>query len=514
MSKDKMSNENKPISETPEKEGNNAILDGEDWLKPQSAMNDLFELVPCFITVQDRDFRLLKYNREFSQRFDPKPGAYCYNAYKDRTEKCLICPVEKTFQDGKSHWSEEKGYNKDGSPAYWVVKTAPIRNSEGEVIAAMEMCLDITPRKLLEEELKRTEMKYQAIFNNIPNPVFVVNPDTFEIMDCNQYVESVYGSPDSEMLGKSFLGLFRSEQREDYALKLRSSAVIDQAKHVTKDGRTIFVGIRISPFEFYGRRVLLVTTSDITQRLEAEQQLIQASKMTTMGEMATGIAHELNQPLSVIKTASSFFMRKIGKKEKLEKDVFLNIVKKISNNVDRATRIIQHMREFGRKSEVTTEEVQPNEVLTRAMEIMGHQLKLRGIKVIWDLDEHLPTVLGDASRLEQVVVNLLVNARDAIEEKAKSRGESEEDDRIILRTRSRGKIVTLEVSDTGIGIPEAIVNRIFEPFFTTKAPGKGTGLGLSISYGIIKDFGGTIDVNSKQGSGASFTIRLPAPSEP
>jgi histidine kinase len=238
-------------------------------------------------------------------------------------------------------------------------------------------------------------------------------------------VEAVYGYSGAEMLGRPFLELFRSEQRDDFASKLKDAAVVDQVKQVTKDGRTIYVGIKVSPFDFYGRRVLLVTTSDITQRLETEQQLIQASKMATMGEMATGIAHELNQPLSVIKTASAFFMRKIGKKEKLEKEVFLNIVKKISNNVDRATRIIQHMREFGRKSEVTTEKVQANEVFRRAMEIMGHQLKLREIKVIWELEEPLPSVMGDASRLEQVIVNLLVNARDAIEEKMKTGGDKE-----------------------------------------------------------------------------------------
>jgi histidine kinase len=231
-----------------------------------------------------------------------------------------------------------------------------------------------------------------------------------------------------------------------------------------------------------------------------------------MGEMATGVAHELNQPLSVIQTASSFFLRKISRKEKLDDEVFLKVAKKISSNVERASRIIHHMREFGRKSDGTTEKVHVNDVLRRAMDVMGHQLKARGIRVIWQLEESLPAIIGDASRLEQVIINLLVNARDSVEEKMRStRGNEDREENIILRTSTGGKMVYIEVADTGIGIPDAIQNRIFEPFFTTKEPGRGTGLGLSISYGIIKDCGGEFDVVSAKGKGATFIIRLPVP---
>jgi histidine kinase len=376
----------------------------------------------------------------------------------------------------------------------------------------MEMCLDVTHRKQLEQALEKTEKKYQAIFNNIPNPVFVLNAENFEILDCNQNVEAVYGYTCSEVIGRSFLDLFQRGQKDHYALKLKETLVIDQAKNVTKDGRTIFVSIRISPSDFLGRKILLATTSDITQRLETEQQLIQAGKMATMGEMATGVAHELNQPLSVIQTASSFFLRKISRKEKLDDEVFLKVAKKISSNVERASRIIHHMREFGRKSDGTTEKVHVNDVLRRAMDVMGHQLKARGIRVIWQLEESLPAIIGDASRLEQVIINLLVNARDSVEEKMRStRGNEDREENIILRTSTGGKMVYIEVADTGIGIPDAIQNRIFEPFFTTKEPGRGTGLGLSISYGIIKDCGGEFDVVSAKGKGATFIIRLPVP---
>jgi len=473
----------------------------------------LFERVPCTITVQDRNFRLIRYNREFNQKFSPRPGDYCYAAYKGRNQKCAVCPVEQTFEDGLSHFSEEKGFNKDGTPTHWIVNTAPIKNQEGEIIAAMEMSLDVTPIKLLEEELKKSEKKYSAIFANIPNPVFVLEMDTLEILDCNASVESVYGYKKDEIISTSFLLLFRKEEREYYENLIKTSAVINQARHFNGSGDPLFVNIRISPSDYPGGKALLVTTSDITQRLETEQQLIQASKMATLGEMATGVAHELNQPLSVIKTASRFFIRKIAKKEKIEDEILATMATEIDSYVDRAAKIINHMRQFGRQSDVTLEKVQVNNILERVLEILGQQLKVRGVEVVWDLAADLPLVLADSDRLEQVFINLLINARDAIDEKSQSQSHHIAEKKITLKTSADDQVITVAVSDTGPGIAESVRERIFEPFFTTKKVGQGTGLGLSISYGIIKDCKGSIQAVSGENEGAGFIIKFPIAGE-
>ncbi|MFC1821483.1 PAS domain S-box protein [Thermodesulfobacteriota bacterium] len=471
---------------------------------------DLFDHVPCFITVQDKNYKLLRYNREFHDAFDPKPGDHCYQAYKGLNEKCSTCPVEKTFEDGQSHLSEESGPNKDGDMLNWVVKTSPIKNSSGEIVAVMEMCLDITHKKKLEEKLEMSERRYRAIFKNIPNPLFVLDGETLEILDCNGIVKTVYGYSTDEIINKDFQIFFKSEEREQYASLLKSSTIINQAKHLTKDGKELFVNIRISPSEHLKRKSLLVTTSDITQRVEMEQQLIQSSKMATLGEMATGVAHELNQPLSVINSASNFFIRKINKKEDIQGETLLKLSSKISSNVDRATKIINHMREFGRKSDKSLEKVHINDVLRRAYDVLSQQLKLRGIEVTWQIQEDLPMIEADSIRLEQVFINLLLNARDAIEEKLEATEDIRKSEELIFRTSSHGDEVTVEVCDTGPGIPEAIKDKIFEPFFTTKKVGKGTGLGLSISYGIIQECGGRIQVVSKNKVGTCFVITLPA----
>ena len=481
--------------------------------KQRYEYQNLFERVPCIITVQDRNYKLMRYNREFEKKFKPKPGDSCYAAYKGRSEKCVICPVEKTFEDGLSHFSEERGFNKDGSPTHWIVHTSPIKNEAGEIVAAMEMSLDVTQTKALEEELKKSEKKYYAIFDNIPNPVFVLDKDSLEILDCNASVEAIYGYKKDEVIKKSFLELFRPEEKDHYARMLQSSSVINQARHLNKDGGTLFVDIRISPSDYPGRKVFLVTTSDITQRLETEQQLIQASKMATLGEMATGVAHELNQPLAVIKTASRFFMKKIRRKEKIEDDIFLTMSAEIDSYVDRATKIINHMREFGRKSDISLEKVKINEVLKKAFEILGQQLKVRGIEVVWDLESNLPAVMADPGRLEQVFINLLINARDAIDEKWQSQPHDKGEKKIMLKTGSDSREVFVEIRDTGMGIPDALLERIFEPFFTTKKVGQGTGLGLSISYGIVQECKGSIQAVSRKGEGSGFIIKFPIANE-
>jgi histidine kinase len=469
----------------------------------------LFEQVPCYITVHDRDLRLLRYNQEFIEQFDPKPGDYCYQVYKGRTERCEICPVIKTFEDGESHYSEEAGITKDGSPSHWLVQTTPIRDDNGEITAVMEMNIDITIRKLLEEEIRRSEAKYRSIFNNIPEPVFVLDAKNLEILDCNKSVTAVYGFKKEDIIGTSFLNFFDESDQAHYSKDIRNSDIINQTRQIAKDGKTIFVDIRISPSEYMGQDALLITASDITSRLMAEQQLVQAGKMATLGEMATGIAHEINQPLTVIKTASSFLIKKVRNDQKIKEEILKTMAEEIDSHVDRASKIISHLREFGRKSEVRKRRVDANEALIKALDMFSQQLKLRNIEVIKNIDPKLPTVLADSNRLEQIFVNLLINARDAIEEKWEREASAEEPKRIYLKTGVQEGKVTIAVMDNGSGIPDHVRDRIFEPFFTTKNVGKGTGLGLSISYGIIQDYEGTIKVVSNENEGTEFIIQFP-----
>jgi histidine kinase len=493
----------------------NAIADKQKELNRQrDEFQNLFANVPCIITVQDRNFKLLRYNREFAERFKPKRGDYCYKAYKGLDAKCPDCPVETTFRTGRSICSEESRQDADGTPSHWLVTTAPIRNAEGEIVSAMEMCLDITSSKQLERELKKSEAKLKAIFDNIPNPVFVLDAATLDILDCNQSVRAVYGYEKDELIGRPFTDMFPPGDRERYVRELLESPLIDRVPNLDKDGRRRFVTIRVSPSEFSGRKVLLVTTGDITKRLETEQHLIQAGKMATLGEMATGVAHELNQPLTVIKAAGGYFLKKLRKGETVAPDVLADLAQEIDAHVDRATKIINHLREFGRKPDMELRPVAADAVLHKALELFRQQLALREIEVTWRAQADLPPVTADPGRLEQVFVNLLINARDAIEAKSSDPKAPAGPKKIELDLQRQGETVAIRVGDSGGGIPKGVRDRIFEPFFTTKEPGKGTGLGLSISYGIIQDCGGEIRVESTGPDGTIFLISLPVAKTP
>ena len=468
----------------------------------------LFELVPCLITVQDRDFRLLRYNREFERRFAPCEGDTCFRAYKGRAIKCDPCPVEATFEDGRSYYTEESGINKDGTQSYWLVRTSAVRDENDQIVAAMEISHDITERRQLEIELEKSERKYRAIFNNIPNPVFVLEAERFSIMDCNRSVGAIYGYAVEELVNTSFLRLFAEQERKHWEDCLATARELRQVRQVHKNGRTLYVDILISPSEYADKKVWLVTSNDITKRLETEQQLIHAGKMATLGEMAAGVAHELNQPLSVIKTISSFFMRKVALKENIAPDMLANMLAKADANVDRATRILHHLRQFARKSDMVMQKVKVNDILHSAFDIFSQQLKAHGIPVHWRLDDTLPDIEADPQRLEQVFINLLLNARDAIEEKWRA-GQTSQDDRITIHSAQRNHRVICRICDTGIGVAPQIRDKIFEPFFTTKEVGKGTGLGLSISYGIVQECRGTLRCKPDTDLGTCFELCFP-----
>jgi len=244
--------------------------------------------------------------------------------------------------------------------------------------------------------------------------------------------------------------------------------------------------------------------------LEQQAKLIQAGKMATLGEMATSIAHELNQPLNVIMLGCDFLTKKVRAGQILTADDLEQVSKELSSNVKRATRIINHLRQFGRMADETMTPIDINGPVASVFTLVGTQLEARGIRWELDLASSLPRIMGNANRLEQVFLNLVLNARDAMlsQERIDGRRNDGGPKTVTIRSFGESDRVVVTIADTGPGIPEAIRSKVFEPFFTTKKAGEGTGLGLSISYGIIKEHNGTIEIES--GQGATFRMSFPA----
>jgi PAS domain S-box-containing protein len=366
---------------------------------------------------------------------------------------------------------------------------------------------------MLNEQCRRSEEKYRSLFNNDPHPIFILNSKTFEILSINKRAEEGYGYAKDEFLGMNFLDL-GDGRNEDIPNAIRNlpkdkSKLFLKRRHFKKGRVPFFVNINICYAEYDGGYVLLATTTDINESIEKEAQLIQASKMTTLGTMAAGMAHEINQPLNVIQVCADFFSKMIKKGMPINNEDLKSMANDISKNVQRASGIIKHMRDFARQSEVVKTKVNINDPIKDVFKVLGHQLKVHQIELDLDLDPELPCIMADHNRLEQVFINLVTNAVDAMDKKGDELGDMDWERLLKIKSFAENGQVVVTVTDTGTGIPSEIIDKIFEPFFTTKEVGKGTGLGISISYGIIKDYNGTIEIKSEVDKGTTFEIKFP-----
>jgi len=243
--------------------------------------------------------------------------------------------------------------------------------------------------------------------------------------------------------------------------------------------------------------------------LEAQKSIrIRSDRLRSLGEMAAGIAHELNQPLNAIKMGSDFLEMMIEKEMPVTEQQLFQIVREVSSQVDRAEGIIRRLRDFGRKTDFTKEKIFINDPIISVLDIIGRQLRLQNIDVQLQLTENLPAILAHHNRMEQVIFNLLTNARDAINLKEESTLRNNQRT-IVIRSYTDNDRVVVCVSDTGIGIDPTVKDQIFEAFFTTKKMGEGMGLGLSITNGIVEDYGGKIQIDSIEGRGTTFHLSFP-----
>jgi hypothetical protein len=242
----------------------------------------------------------------------------------------------------------------------------------------------------------------------------------------------------------------------------------------------------------------LIIFDDVTDRAELEQRLVQADKLSSIGLLAAGVAHEVNTPLAVISTYAQMLAKQISGDEQKAP-----LLEKIARQTFRASEIVNSLLNFSRTSPTEFVPVDVNKVLRETLTLVEHQFAKSSVKVNPQLDENISPIKGSPGKLQQVFLNLFLNARDAIESAGPSGGS------LTVETSQRNGAVQVSVRDTGAGIAPENLARIFDPFFTTKGAVKGTGLGLSVSYGIVREHGGDIEVQSQPGKGTQFHLTFP-----
>ena len=314
----------------------------------------------------------------------------------------------------------------------------------------------------------------------------------------NTRMEQLFGVTRAEAVGRKLDSLLPAELAAEIIARSGEEQVTGIYKQrVQHQGKLLTMNVSITPLvsksgERIGRLLLF---DDVTQRERMEEQMSQTEKLTSLGLLAAGVAHEVNTPLAVI----SNYIQMLAK-QMPEDDPRHSIIEKIVKQTFRASEIVNNLLNFSRTGAAELANIDVNRVVEETLSLVAHPLKTSQIQVVKNLGDALPSVRGSANKLHQVFLNLFLNARDAMP----SGGMLE------VKTAAHNGSVEIEIVDTGAGIPREHIHKIFDPFFTTKATGRGTGLGLSVSYGIIKEHAGKIDVRSTPGKGTSFHVEFPA----
>lgn len=415
-------------------------------------------------------------------------------------------------------WHFDESVNKPNFPGYYSdnLRTCTncvfYRKRKGDEVAQLADSFHnmVWSIKLYRTRLHESEEKYKSLFDSGPNPIFVVDSPTRTIIDANPRALEVYGYSKSELVGMPFMDLgpeYYKGGRVAFGAKETEGESVYYPKvlHYKKGERPLFVDLHASFISYKRRPAIIVAVTDLTEALEREAQVIQASKMKSLGEMSAGIAHELNQPLNAIKMGSEYLALMVEKNLEVPPEQLHQVVAEISTQVDRAADIITTLRAFGRKADPVMEKLDINKPIRMVLSIVGRQFELDNIKINLDLVEVLPFIMGHNNRLQQVFFNLVTNARDAILEK-REKGGPPVGGIITIRSYQEGQEVIAEVSDNGAGIPDSIRDKIFEPFFTTKETSHDMGMGLAITYGITKDHHADILIHSIEGLGTTFKL--------
>lgn len=403
--------------------------------------------------------------------------------------------------------------------------------------AAATAYLDITDRRRSEELLRQSEEKFSRLFRLSPDAISLSDPDSGRIVEVNDAFVRLTGYGQDELAGRvsTEVGLFvRTSDRERMLARLRETG---QANDVEleirrKDGSAIPCSVSCQFVTIGQKRFLLAVTRDLTDFRRMQEMMIQSEKMISVGGIAAGIAHEINNPLGIIVQAAQNlelrtrpdFPRNVEAAEAIGLDMallekymrdrkVLTFVQDMRSAALRAAEIIRHMLDFSRRSESRRKVCHLPDIIDRAVELAQSDYDLKKsydfkrIAIVRDYDDDLRQIDCTETEIEQVLLNLLRNAAQAMAQADPPR----QDPRIVLRASNVPHGVRIEVQDNGPGMPSSLQRRVFEPFFTTKPPGVGTGLGLSVSYFIVTSgHAGSMWVESEQGTGSKFVVELPA----
>ena len=375
--------------------------------------------------------------------------------------------------------------------------------------AVFAFLVDTSARNEAERQRQLNDARFRELIEAAPEFIGIIRDGRFVYAN-RAYAAALGFESEEQLVGFPIAALVG--EADAHVQRLRESALVEggarPAPHVYRarrtDGTTLLLEVSSVPFQYQGRSSVLTMARDVTQKKQLEDQLVQADRLAALGTMAAGVAHEINNPLAYVMLNLEWIARKLPhvQQDPSSLPAMMVMLDEARQGAARVSTIVRELRSFSRADGETRKEVDLASVVQSAIKMVGNEIRHRA-RVVTSF-EPSRAVLGNAARLEQVVVNLLLNAAQAMPEERADRNEI----RISVREDAEGRAV-LEVVDNGDGIPPDVLPHIFDPFFTTKPVGEGTGLGLSICHGIVSSLGGQISAYAEPGSGTTFRVVLP-----
>ncbi|WP_163002229.1 PAS domain-containing sensor histidine kinase [Pseudomonas viridiflava] len=401
--------------------------------------------------------------------------------------------------------------DKDGSYHWLLDEARLLRDDLGMPVEAVGLWLDVTEATLAAEQVRKSEERYRILVEDSPAMICRYTPDLV-LSFGNKPLASYMECTPEQLTGINLGDWMSDEQREAFIRRIGQltpeEPMSTEEICIELPGREYawWIWADRGVFDEQGRLIEIQAVGrDNTDVRRSRMQLNQSAKMATLGEMSTGLAHEINQPLNVMRMAVVNVLKRLGRGD-VDIEYLTEKLNRIDTQVQRAARVVDHMRVFGRRSEIEEQLFDPAQAVEGTVSMLAEGMKGKGVQLrIGEMSAPVQ-VRGHVDQLEQVLINLMVNARDAL--LSRRENDREFEPWISVEVERDENIIRLVVQDNGGGIDPRLLERIFEPFFTTKPIGVGTGLGLSVSYGIVDQMGGQLSV-SNVGEGARFLVELP-----
>ncbi|HTI05724.1 MAG TPA: PAS domain S-box protein [Gemmatimonadales bacterium] len=467
------------------------------------AAADVIAALPDAVVVTGLDRRVLAANEAGAQLLGWQASEVVGQAIAENvspTERAHVASREDRVLAGEPQRYETRIVNHHTREERDVaVSSGPFRVN-GELVGTVATLRDITEPKRAADTLARSEARYRHLVESASDAIVTLDANG-RFTTVNHAAENISGYKREELVGQWFAPMLPDDDLPKalghFQQALAGETGLFETQFYRKDGEARTISVTYSTPQKDEEVLCLIR--DVTDQKMLQEQLIQSEKMSAIGQLVSGVAHELNNPLAGI----SAFAQLLLAEKRFPPDQ-RTAAETIYSEARRASRIVQNLLTFARQHKAEKVPTQLNQVLDDTLELRGYELRVRGIDVRREYDESIPETMADAHQLQQVFLNLITNAEQAMEQR-----EGQHHHRLTVRTRLSAEAIRIEVEDTGPGIPPNLIDRIFNPFFTTKPTGSGTGLGLSISLGIVREHEGRIWAENSPQQGARFVVELP-----